>query len=396
MRNNLIADLFIRAFGLVRLFITPLILNTTEYGEMGLMSAIFLYANFADLGLQIHYEVMSTMDPAHIQNELKVLFKQLIPRLFLSGIVLSIILYLQFSSIMLSLWCFIYVFTMNIDTLYMIIMRQQKSYNRLALSTLLQAIFLTILVAPLAFWFRAPGVIALQALVPIISIIIGIKTVNHLVKTNAAARNIIVEEQHFNNHMTIYLFMGQILMMVWITADRFFLSKTIIMSELGLWNLGNMAGSILIGYANTWATLKFPLWKRENHKVLDKKFILSLMGIYTAGVIGLILATSYILKKYLPGIKWNILWLTTTFFVCFIFIFDTFARSQMQDNKDAKKWLIQKFVAILVGSIASSLLYYMRIDPRLALICGTFLSALVIYFFTFNRVHFYNRTNYVK
>jgi hypothetical protein len=184
MQTNLITDLIIRLFGVIRLLITPIILSTTEYGELGLISAIFLYANFADLGLQIHYEIKASMEPEYIISELKMLLLKLLPRLVISGIILSIATYLRFTSISLALYAFIFVITLNIDTLFQILLRQQKLYKSLALATFLQAFILTLLIGPMAHLHQVKGIMLLTALVPLISIAISFQTIYKLIKNS--------------------------------------------------------------------------------------------------------------------------------------------------------------------------------------------------------------------
>ena len=389
MRTNLLTDLLIRALGLVRLLITPLILSTTEYGELGLISAIFLYANFADLGLQVHFEIISSMEPQNIKKELNSLFKKLIPRLIFSGLILSAIVYYEFHSRSLALWSLVFVFTLNIDTLFQIILRQQKIYQRLALSLFLQALFLTALLAPAALYFRLSGILALQALAPLLSIILNVTAIKSLLKTTSLENpnrqnQAKADHQQWNAQMTFWLLLGQVELMIWITADRFFLSKTITMSELGLWNLGNMAGSILLGFANTWGTLKLPLWKKEQQKLFDPKFFLIFSGIYLAGVLGLFLSTHFVLIKYRSGLNWNLLWLTITYFISLVFILDAYTRSQTNSYIEARAWFIQKLLSLISGALTAWIAYQIfSSDARIALCFGVMISCMTIYTFCY-------------
>ncbi len=385
MQTNLITDLIIRLFGVIRLLITPIILSTAEYGELGLISAIFLYANFADLGLQIHYEIKASMEPEYIISELKMLLLKLLPRLVISGIILSIATYLRFTSISLALYAFIFVITLNIDTLFQILLRQQKLYKSLALATFLQAFILTLLIGPMAHLHQVKGIMLLTALVPLISIAISFQTIYKLIKNTKQEK---LNELQFANsnldtHMTFYLFIGQILMMIWVTIDRLFLSHYLSSSELGLWNLGNMAGAILLGYANTWGTLKLPIWKKTIDNFLDKKFFVSYIALYIAGLIGLKVVTTLILKKYAPGIVWNQSWLTVCFFIGFVFICDCFSRSQITNTNDAKIWTLKKAVSIFLGILTTPLFVLFKLNPKIALMIGIMISCLTIYLFTY-------------
>jgi hypothetical protein len=389
MRTNLLTDLLIRGFGVLRLFITPLILSTTEYGELGLISALFLYANFADLGLQVHYEVISSMRPEEIKSELRMLLTKLIPRLSLSAGVLAVIVFFEFHSYALSFWSFIYVFTLNIDTLFQIILRQQKIYERLAFSLFLQGLILTLLVGPFAWWLRVTGVIALQSLVPLISLFINFYAIKkYLIPTKVMP----LQQDHsaWNSSITFWLLLGQVQMMIWITIDRLFLAKFIPLNDLGLWNLGNMAGSVLLGYANTWGTLKLPIWKKESSKNLfEKKFLLSFLGMYMAGVIGLYFATHLILKKFLPGLGWNIIWLTVTFFISLIFITDAYFRSQIKNAADARSWFMKKCGAQLVGALVITFLFLLGVPAKSSLCLGVLSSCLIISIAYFKRIQKY-------
>jgi hypothetical protein len=383
MRTNLIIDLIIRGLGLLRLFLAPLILTTSEYGSLGLVSAYFLYANFADLGLQIHYEVISSMEAGAINHEIKALLKKLFPRLVLSASILAFFIHQEFHSIFLTLCSLLFVVTQNIETLYQIILRQQKAYVPLAHAILSQAVFLTLLIAPAALLARIEGVILLQAMAPLISIFMARKAVKKLTQSELATSS---QRPHYDNEMTTWLLLGQVLMMIWLTCDRFFLSRTISIAELGLWNLGNMAGAVLVGYANTWGTLKLSHWKKEKEQLLNQKFLLGLSGIFLLGNLGLYLATKFFLKKYYIGLPWNLAWLFVMLLFSLVFIFDAFARSQMKTKKEARLWFFQKAgTQIMSAFIVFSLFKFIKLDPRLALCMGMISSFLLMAYFTSTR-----------
>jgi hypothetical protein len=283
------------------------------------------------------------------------------------------------------LYAFIFVITLNIDTLFQILLRQQKLYKSLALATFLQAFILTLLIGPMAHLHQVKGIMLLTALVPLISIAISFQTIYKLIKNTKQEK---LNELQFANsnldtHMTFYLFIGQILMMIWVTIDRLFLSHYLSSSELGLWNLGNMAGAILLGYANTWGTLKLPIWKKSNENFLDKKFFVSYIALYISGLIGLKVVTTLILKKYAPGIVWNQSWLTVCFFIGFVFICDCFSRSQITNTNDAKIWTLKKAVSIFLGILTTPLFVLFKLNPKIALMIGIMISCLTIYLFTY-------------
>lgn len=389
MKINLLTDIFIRALGLLRLFITPYLLTTSEYGNLGFVSAIFIYASFADLGLLRQFEVSSAMKIENLRSELHLLFRKLIPRLFLSAILLSTLMYFKTNSSALFLWTFLYVFIFNFDSLVQTILRHQKKYSQLAFLLALQAVTLTALLAPFIIYGQVTGAIAIQTLTPLLSIFLGI----HFLE-------IFKVEQHteapwakgWGTQISFWLFSGQVLMMAWVTADRFFLMHFLSAHEMGLWNLGAMAGAVLVGVGNTIGNLQIPHWKKvENYRadILPLKHILFLSALWFGGIVSLMITTKWILPKYQDGLSWNMIWLTVNFVIAIVFIIDAFERTQRLDLQKARTWFFVKLYSLLLGVTLAAVSTFFFSEPRTWCIVG-FLSSSFTLVFTSLRKYFFN------
>jgi hypothetical protein len=375
MRANLLVDLLSRGLGVLRLLLTPLILLPEEYGSLGLLSALLIYASFGDLGLLRQFEISSAMRPETLRSELRALSWPLLRRVFLSAAALGAVVGLQLASPLLGLAAFVYVLTFNADTLVQIILRHQGLTRPLALTIFLQAFVITALLAPVATWGRVEGVIWLQALAPLISLLIGYKWIGF---SSSPAPSQTTSIQNWGGELAWWLLAGQALIMIWITADRLVLSRFLSPHELGLWNLGAMAGSVPLGVGNTWGTLKLPTWKRHPERFSLRQPLVFLVALWAAGSIGLILVTTTLLHKYRDGLSWNVLWLAACSGLALVFICDSYVRARIQTSREAKRWFFEKTAALLTGCAGAALLVPLELDPRWWVIGGISAASSIV------------------
>lgn len=374
MRANILADLLARALGLVRIFLTPFILLPAEYGQLGLASAMLLYVSFADLGLLRQFEISSSMRPETLRAELRTLFRKLFPRLALSAVVLGAVLGLEFSSWTMAGIAVLTVFSFNLDALAQMILRHQNKQYRLAFIVFFQAMVTTALLAPIAFQWRAPGLLLLQGAAPLLSFALARMGWRSTKTTHEPAP----WAEAWGSSMALWLLLGQVLMMIWITLDRLLLSRTLSADELGFWNLGSMMTGVLLGISNTWGTLRMRLWKNHPEGLFTPMFWGLLFLLWIGGVASLFGFTQWFAPKYQEGRLWNLAWFSVNVGMGLVFVFDAFVRARLRQQNDARQWFLIKGIAILCGMIAAGLCFVFGLDPRASAILGISASVLLL------------------
>ena len=358
----MLVDLLSRLFGLARSLINPRVLGAAEYGRLGLLSAYLLFAAFCDLGMTREFEIQLPRLPSHSsvrEATIATLYRRFIPKMLTVALAILAAIAFRFGWA-LSLACAPYVIAFGFAEIFLVQARTDGRYSLINAYTLSSAVLLTVGTVWAAPHFGILGVAWLQSLVLAIGAVIlfwrlRLKTHHSSAyyphpstppSPGAEASVPVIETSPVDLQLGAgWLLLGQLLPLLWMTIDRFFLSGRLTAEELGSWTLGSLPGTLLIGLLNTLGAVLIPRWVKKARNFTNAIEVCIFASILGIGMV----AYSPFVKRFLPayasGISWNLSWIIAQTGLSILFFYDAYRRSQIRTVRDSRQWFLRKLIA---------------------------------------------------
>ena len=370
--SPLIIEFIAKLFGVLRTTMNPYYLGPEQYGILGALSVYLSFSAFSDLGVLKEFESQLI----HVADTFEETCRQTIRRLFwrITSFSVFVFLILQFTySLSIAIAIAVYVFFFSLECLLQIIARVRKKYKILTYYLLLQASALT-----MGTWWVAPrwgvlGLMSMQACIMILGFFVLFMAFRDIGFHKFKLR----KDSHSSSlkgagQSSIWFLLGQVCVVLWLSADRFFLVHLIAPRLMGFWALGTVPVAFMVSMVNTLGMYRMVDWAKGKRRYLTESELALFTVSVGFGAFVFYFLVQHFLPLYFPTIGWNLRWINVNLGVSLIVYYDAYRRSMMESqiSLQSQQWFWTKIKITCVSLLAFFFLASTHLDRREVIILG--------------------------